>query len=188
VVILPGAGTVGLDYLNLHEAVARHATSVLYDRAGTGWSDAAALPRTAEAVTTELREVLTALGIPAPWVLVGHSLGGAYARHFAQRFPGDVAGLLLLDPLHEESAAHWPEAVRQASEAMKDAPLTELPEGMLESYRTLFEQKLGQWPAAVREALVAYHLAAWRTASRKVGTWTKCARSCVGAARRRPSR
>lgn len=163
VVFLPGAGALGLDYLNLHLEQARRTTSVLYDRAGTGWSDLVELPRTAEAVTSELRALLVAVGVPAPWLLVGHSLGGAYARRFAQRFPRDVAGLLLLDPLHEESAAHWPEEVRRAGEAMKGAPVTELPEGMLEAYRALFGQKLGAWPGPVREAVIARHLEGWRT-------------------------
>ena len=36
VVFLPGAGTVGLDYLNVQERAAELTTSVLYDRAGTG--------------------------------------------------------------------------------------------------------------------------------------------------------
>jgi pimeloyl-ACP methyl ester carboxylesterase len=47
VVFLPGAGMVGLDFLNIHEQVSQFTTSVLYDRAGTGWSDQVALPRTA---------------------------------------------------------------------------------------------------------------------------------------------
>ncbi len=37
-----------------------------------------------------------------PYLLVGHSLGGFYARHYAHRFPGEVAGLVLLDLAHED--------------------------------------------------------------------------------------
>jgi pimeloyl-ACP methyl ester carboxylesterase len=162
VVFLSGAGAIGLDYLNVHQDAARSTTSVLYDRAGIGWSDPVELPRTAREVTSELRELLAAAGIPAPYLLVGHSLGGAYARHYAQRFPDEVAGLLLLDPLHEDSAKYWPEAVRQAGEQMKNMPLPELPDAVLDAYRGLFEQKFQTWPAAVREALVARHLAGWR--------------------------
>ena len=47
VVFLPGAGLIGLDYLNVHDEIARRTTCVLYDRAGTGWSQAIALPRSA---------------------------------------------------------------------------------------------------------------------------------------------
>nr|BFD80606.1 hypothetical protein StreXyl84_00070 [Streptomyces sp. Xyl84] len=91
VVFLPGAGQVGLDYLNIHDRAAELTTSVIYDRAGTGWSQGAQLPRTAAEVTDELRDLLRAAGVPAPYLLVGHSLGGAYARHFAQRFPDETA-------------------------------------------------------------------------------------------------
>ncbi len=163
VIFLAGAGTVGLDYLNVHDGAARRTTSVIYDRAGTGWSDAVELPRTAAQVTTELRDLLIAAEIPPPYLLVGHSLGGAYARHYAQRFPREVAGLLLLDPLHEESAAHWPEEVRKSAEQMKEMANVELPEEMLEAYRGLFDVKFRTWPHGVREVLVAYHTAAWRT-------------------------
>src|SRR5258708_14257096 len=54
VVVLPGAGLTGLGYLNLHEQVSQFATSVLYDRAGTGWSDHVQLPRSAPKDAHEL--------------------------------------------------------------------------------------------------------------------------------------
>jgi len=60
VVILPGGGTVGLDYLNIQERAAQLTMSVVYDRAGTGWSDRVDLPRTSAAVTGELRELTDA--------------------------------------------------------------------------------------------------------------------------------
>ena len=49
--------------------------------------------------------------MPPPYILVGHSFGGLTARLFLQRFPQDVAGLVLLDPAYPEdwvspSAAH----------------------------------------------------------------------------------
>src|SRR5690625_5779594 len=65
---------VGLDYLNIHHEISQYATSVIYDRAGTGWSDHVKLPRSALDVTDELRNVLHAAGVPAPYLFVGHSL------------------------------------------------------------------------------------------------------------------
>jgi len=108
VVFLAGAGTVGLDYLNVQRLAAEITTSVVYDRAGTGWSDRVELPRTSTQVTDELRALLTAADVPGPYILAGHSLGGLYARHFAQRFPDEVAGLLLLDPAHEDWDKYMP--------------------------------------------------------------------------------
>src|SRR6516164_5963693 len=108
VVFLPGGGVTGLGYLNLHEQASRFTTSVLYDRAGTGWSDQAELPRSATDVTDELRSLLRVASVPAPYVFVGHSLGGIYGRRFAQRYPADVAGLLFLDPGHEDYTTQLP--------------------------------------------------------------------------------
>jgi pimeloyl-ACP methyl ester carboxylesterase len=159
VVFLPGAGLIGLDYLNVHDAVARFATSVIYDRAGTGWSDDIALPRTAAAVADELRALLTAANIPGPYVLVGHSLGGAYARRFAQRYPADTAGLVMLDPAHEGYASMPGQSLwAQVRQAVRLAPVLLDFKGF---YRGLFGPMFAAWPAGLREALVDYHLRSW---------------------------
>ncbi|BDH14100.1 alpha/beta fold hydrolase [Streptomyces hygroscopicus] len=163
VVFLPGAGVVGLDFLNVHERVAEFTTSVLYDRAGTGWSDAAELPRSAADVTDELRDVLRAADVPGPYLLVGHSLAGVYARHYAQRFPGEVAALLLLDPYHEDNTTRMPRQALQMQEQMRDQPVPEPSKEVIEMFRALFAQKLAHWPQAVREPLIEHHLAHWRT-------------------------
>ncbi|NUP77239.1 MAG: alpha/beta hydrolase [Nonomuraea sp.] len=163
VVFLPGAGAVGLDYLNVHDRVAELTTSVLYDRAGTGWSDPVDLPRTAAEVTGELRETLRAADVPGPYVLAGHSMGGAYARHFARLFPGDVAGLLLLDPFHEDMAARAPQQARDMLEQMKNPDLPEPTREQLDASRPAVARLLAKWPDDVRDALVEHHLAAWRT-------------------------
>jgi pimeloyl-ACP methyl ester carboxylesterase len=160
VVFFPGAGLIGLDYLNVHEAVSRFTTSVIYDRAGTGWSDDIALPRTAEAVAEEARALLRVAQIPPPYVLVGHSLGGAYARRYAQCFPDEVTGLLLLDPAHE-GYADMPGQGLVAQLRMAFALLPALV-NMKAFYRPMFEAMFARWPDAERGRLVDYHLRSWR--------------------------
>ncbi len=152
---------IGLDFLNVHNQVSQFTTSVLYDRAGTGWSDQVALPRSAAEVTDELRSLLLVAGVPAPYLLVGHSLGGAYARRYAQRFPDEVAGLLLLEPAVEDFAAHMPkqttlEKLRGVASTLRLAL----------HYRTvsrdLFQRMFTQWPDSARKPLIEYHLATLR--------------------------
>ncbi len=75
-----------------------------YDRAGLGWSDPAGSPRTITHALEELHALVAAAGIPAPFLLTGHSFGGLLARCYAARYPDQVAGLVLLDPL---SASEW---------------------------------------------------------------------------------
>lgn len=69
------------------------------DRAGYGWSEASATPRTMENLLDELREAIVESGVPRPLIMVGHSFGGLMLRHYAERFQDDVAALILLDPL-----------------------------------------------------------------------------------------
>jgi pimeloyl-ACP methyl ester carboxylesterase len=167
VVIAPGAGAIGLDYLNVHDQASAFTTSVLYDRAGTGWSHRVDLPRTAAEVVDELRDLLRAADVPAPYLLVGHSLGGLYVRHYAQRFPDEVAGLLLLDPAHEDFSAYMPKQLLDMQEhATKDLELLEPDEELLQLYRGLFAQMFARLPEPVREVLIDYHIGSWRT-----GVW-----------------
>jgi pimeloyl-ACP methyl ester carboxylesterase len=160
-VFVPGAGLIGLDYLNIHDQASQFTTSVLYDRAGTGWSDPVELPRTATAVTDELRGLLRAAEVPAPYLFVGHSLGGIYARRYAQRYPAEVAGLLFLDPAHEEYPAHMPKQTLVGTLRQGVAQV-----GVLlhfkSFYRGIFERMFVEWPDAIREPLVAYHLRSLR--------------------------
>ena len=73
-----------------------------YDRAGYGWSDEAPSPRAGLAAVEDLRNALAAGGVQAPRVFVGHSLGGALVQLYAQRYPGDVSGLVLIDSLQRD--------------------------------------------------------------------------------------
>jgi pimeloyl-ACP methyl ester carboxylesterase len=158
VVFVPGGGSMGLDFLLVHERVARLTTSVLYDRAGTGWSDDADLPRSADEVTDELRALLGSIGVPAPYLLVGHSLGGVYAQRYAQRFPAEVAALLLLEPAHEDWDRYQPEHLRLAANRSSDVALPEVGEALVAQVRASFEAMLADFPAPVREALIERRL------------------------------
>jgi pimeloyl-ACP methyl ester carboxylesterase len=161
VVILPGAGLTGLGYLNLHEQVSQFATCVLYDRAGTGWSDRVQLPRSATEVTDELRSLLRVAGVPAPYIFVGHSLGGIYARLFAQRYPADVGGLVFLDPGHEDYATKL--STPSLFERLRTSlVLFRLALQLKRHYRGFFERMFADWPGPVRDLLFEYHLASWR--------------------------
>jgi pimeloyl-ACP methyl ester carboxylesterase len=164
VVFIPAAGMVGLDYLNIHNKISQRTTSVIYDRAGTGWSDQVRLPRSALEVTDELRILLHTAGIPAPYVFVGHSLGGIYSRRYAQRFPDEVAGMLLLEPAHEDFLTNTPKLKKryllQQGFAILRTILT-----YKQFFRGLFDQMFAKWPDSIREPLIEYHL---RTLSKTV--------------------
>jgi pimeloyl-ACP methyl ester carboxylesterase len=69
-----------------------------YERAGYGKSDGVPLPRTAPAVIGDLRLLLHKLSLPAPYVLVGHSLGAVHVMLLAAQSPELAGAMLLLDP------------------------------------------------------------------------------------------
>lgn len=73
-----------------------------YDRAGLGKSDAATHPQSAMEIVDDLEFLLKAAYLQSPYVLVGHSIGGIYARLFDERHDDQVAAMVLLDSSHEE--------------------------------------------------------------------------------------
>src|SRR5256886_4167125 len=96
-------------------AVAQNTTVCAYDRAGQGWSDPPASPQDGAAVATDLHTLLDHAQIPGPYVLVGHSTGGAYVRVFAARYPDQVAGMVLLDTQPNEAFTGLPDFPSQYS-------------------------------------------------------------------------
>ena len=98
IVWLSGSYGQGLWTFPSHKEMAKTDRSCIIDRGGLGWSDTGSFPRTVDRVLSETRKALIGAGEKAPFVLVGHSYGGMYAANYANRFPKDVAGLVLLDP------------------------------------------------------------------------------------------
>jgi pimeloyl-ACP methyl ester carboxylesterase len=96
---LPGSV---LSWFHVQQELARLVRVVSYDRAGLGWSDAGPEPRTAGRIVDELHRLLELANVPPPYILVGHSFGGLTTRLFASRFPDEVAGLVLVDPVGPE--------------------------------------------------------------------------------------
>ncbi len=91
-------------------AVAEHTRVIAYDRAGAGASDPAS-PLTIEGEVADLAALLSQAG-NGSCVLVGHSWGGLLAQLVAFSHPDLVAGLVLVDPAHEETLATVPWTLR----------------------------------------------------------------------------
>lgn len=97
VVLVNGAGGPLAGWMRVWEPFTRLGTVVAWNRPGIGASDPPHLDQTSQAVTGQLQALLRALAIPGPYVLVGHSLGGLHAMHFARSHPADTAAVLLLE-------------------------------------------------------------------------------------------
>src|SRR5262249_43624658 len=99
----------GAGKISVIDGVAEFTRVCAYDRPGTvsgvethqrSRSDPAPMPRSAGDAAADLRALLAAPRVPPPYVLVGHSFGGA--RLFASSVPDDVVGLVLVDAAHED--------------------------------------------------------------------------------------
>ena len=102
-VVFESGGENGVELLRpLALLTAAFAHSIVYDRANVGRSDSAPMPRTSRDIVDDLHGLLQAAQVAPPYVLVGHSIAGLHLRVYAQRFPHDVAGLVLLDVSHPD--------------------------------------------------------------------------------------
>lgn len=84
----------------LDDSISVNHTVVTYDRAFLGKSEKGNPDRRAEIVSKELKTALNNARIPGPYILIGYSLGGYYAKAFARYYPNEVKGILLIDPLN----------------------------------------------------------------------------------------
>lgn len=108
VVLDAGLGNIGLDWGLVQPEIAKFTRVVSFDRAGTGWSEKGTGPRTSLRIVQELRTLLHKAEIPGPYIIVGHSFGGATAQLFAATYPEEVAGIVLVDACHEEQEKRLP--------------------------------------------------------------------------------
>jgi pimeloyl-ACP methyl ester carboxylesterase len=98
VVLEAGSTDCSLSWALVSPNVSTFTRVCAYDRQGYGWSDPAPGPITAHNVTGKLHTLLARADIPPPYVIVGHSLGGEYVREYAREYPGEVSGIVLVDP------------------------------------------------------------------------------------------
>ena len=102
VILDSGLSDSSLSWYKVQPEVARFVRVVSYDRAGLGWSDPSPSPRNSRVFAEELHTLLRNAGIPAPFVLVGHSMGGYDVRIFASLYRPEVGGMVLVDASHPD--------------------------------------------------------------------------------------
>ena len=95
-------------------SLAKRYSVLAFDRPGRGQQPATQISRDPCTIAREQHELLVNTGAKPPYILVGHSLGGLYQYAYAQLYPAEVAGMVLVDPTPPH---HWETMQREAPEA-----------------------------------------------------------------------
>jgi pimeloyl-ACP methyl ester carboxylesterase len=87
-------------------SVSRFTRVCAYDRPGIRMdgqdvSTPVPQPHAVDRAVDDLHRLLTAAGEPGPYVFVAHSYGGLIAMLYTRTYPGDVAGLVMVDTVTE---------------------------------------------------------------------------------------
>jgi pimeloyl-ACP methyl ester carboxylesterase len=118
-ILLSGANAPGYSWVLVQPKIAAFTSACWYDRAGEGWSDPPATVPTSATIINDLHEALHRGGIPPPYMLVGWSIGGDFARIFTAKFPDEVAGVVLVDSAHPDQKE--PPSMRAPANRMSGA-------------------------------------------------------------------
>jgi pimeloyl-ACP methyl ester carboxylesterase len=113
VVLEAGLGGFSAYWAWVEADLARAMRVCAYDRRGLGWSEPGdGIPDTITTIRM-LNRLLDASREHAPYVVVGHGLGGAFARTYAARYRQQVAGAVLIDAMHPDQFERMPQMARQ---------------------------------------------------------------------------
>jgi len=106
-------------WVRVQKQLAQTTRVCAYDRAGLGWSERGPEPRDARQISSELHTLLKGADIEGPYVLVGHSYGGLYVRTYADRYPEETAGVVLVDSSHPEQFTRSPKERAQYEQTVR---------------------------------------------------------------------
>ena len=158
------------DYWNpIKEEISKFAQFFIYNRPGLGESEQDDRPKDSKQSVENLHTLLRNANIKPPYVLVGHSIGGANVRLYASKYPEEIAAIILLDSCHEDQNKIMPPLF---TEEMRSIYFNQFSvEGSLNEIQNSLEQigevnSLGDIPLTVVSAgLQSYHttesFAAW---------------------------
>jgi pimeloyl-ACP methyl ester carboxylesterase len=105
IVLSSGLGDDFTGWAKVQPVLSQQTRVCSYDRAGFGWSESRPDIQDANAVSSQLHQLMEAAAVQRPFVLVGHSISGIYLRSYVAHYPDDVAGLVLVDgstPLQDD--------------------------------------------------------------------------------------
>ena len=116
VILVSGLDDFSIAWSRVQPEIAKTTRVCSYDRAGLGWSEPVPGPRTSRTMVDELHMLLVNAGVEGPYVMVGHSFGGALAELYIHTYPDEILGLVLVDAAPTELFTRvpaWSKAIDQ---------------------------------------------------------------------------
>ena len=113
VVLDAGLGGTSEDWAKVQKEAAKFSKVFSYSRAGLGQSEKAPTPRTCQDIISDLRSLLFSANLKPPYILVAHSWSGLNARWFANQYPDEIAGMVLVDAVHENKYEQFEKVLPQ---------------------------------------------------------------------------
>ncbi|MGN1339112.1 MAG: alpha/beta fold hydrolase [Oscillospiraceae bacterium] len=92
-----GMGDYSVSARQMTAALEEDDLVVFVDRAGYGFSDDTDNEMTLEYIVEDYRKALKNAGIEAPYILMPHSIGGAYATYWASNYPDEIEAVVFVD-------------------------------------------------------------------------------------------
>jgi pimeloyl-ACP methyl ester carboxylesterase len=89
-----------IPWLHIQNEISKYSTTISYDRAGILWSELGENPKTGQAMSQELEELLSEVRCPKPYILVAHSMAGVTLRRFIRKNKDEIAGIVFIDATH----------------------------------------------------------------------------------------
>lgn len=167
VVFDAGLGDTTAKWGLIQPVIAEQTQTCSYDRAGLGYSDPAERPGTSASSADDLHRLLRAAHITPPHILVGHSLGGMNVRLYADLHLSEVAGMVLVDPSHEDQSSRidaiaGPGARREWDQSLVDtrACVTSARTGFVpgsDQFKTCTVGDDDRYSSAINAALLQVH-------------------------------
>lgn len=104
VILDAGMGDSTISWALVQKTISKRTQVCSFDRAGLGFSDAARRSSTPRNQSEDLHALLKAAHIRPPYVLVAHSMAGMNIRVYADMYPEQVAGMVLVEGSHEDQS------------------------------------------------------------------------------------
>jgi pimeloyl-ACP methyl ester carboxylesterase len=123
VVLSPGGGDFSFAWYLVQHRLQSSVRVCSYDRAGSAWSDPGPQPLTLRQEAYELELALKLSGEKGPYILAGHSIGGLVVRTFAEGYPDETSGIVLVDaPSPDATMGYYGKLVRVRDLAKRTIP------------------------------------------------------------------